>query len=372
MSRNGRCMDLIQEKVTREQCCALTAAGGSHGASTAWSEKDMDAGMLFFWRVLGDGVPCQACRDSCAGVTCGAGRRCAVRWGRPQCVCAPDCSRKRLASLYNPGAAGVASGTSGTASATTYAGPTAGPVCGSDGRSYRSACRLLKRACRRQDSNLADQNLSPHCVRCERRCPSAGRSRAVCGADGTNYPSPCHLREGACRAGKAIPVAYRGRCQRVATCGAVHCRRHQSCLTDMATGAPRCVTCSLRCPRAGAGKSTAVAAAGSAARRHGGSRVAHGRRSSGGGGGARIRELVSLDAATELVQGGPLCGSNNRTYLSWCHMRKDACATGYVIDTKHSGVCSAGGQDQDAVDESRPGKDPAPHLNAVLEGNTFA
>lgn len=78
-------------------------------------------------------------------------------------------------------------------------------------------------------SCVQDQNLVPHCVRCERRCPSTGRgknalatvrgsprdrdARAVCGADGTSYPSACHLREAACRAGKAIPVAYRGRCQ---------------------------------------------------------------------------------------------------------------------------------------------------------------
>ena len=64
LSRGGRCTDLLQEKVSREECCALGAAGasGAAGATTAWSEKDMDAGTLFFWRVLGGGVPCQACR----------------------------------------------------------------------------------------------------------------------------------------------------------------------------------------------------------------------------------------------------------------------------------------------------------------------
>jgi len=41
--------------------------------------------------------------------------------------------------------------------------------------------------------------------------------------------------------------------------------------------------------------------------------------------------------------GGPICGTNNRTYHSWCHMLKDACATGFVIETKFSGTCDIGG-----------------------------
>ncbi|KAJ1523879.1 hypothetical protein ONE63_010434 [Megalurothrips usitatus] len=303
----------------------------------------MDAGMLFFWRVLGGGVPCQACRDSCAGVSCGPGRRCAVRWGRPQCVCSPDCAKKsaKHAMRQRLAVLGASSSPSSSSSSRHRRGP--GPVCGSDGRSYRSACRLLKRACRRKTSSLVvdyhgtcqsscagvhcgpgrscvqDQNLSPHCVHCEQHCPAAGRggASAVCGADGLTYPSSCHLRQAACRAGKAIPVAYPGRCQKVASCGAVHCRRHQTCLTDLTSGAPRCVTCSLRCSRAA---------------------------------------------------DGPVCGTNNRTYTSWCHMRRDACATGYVIDTRHPGPCSpAPGPVPSASSPGGPADEPAPHLNAVLD-----
>lgn len=59
---------------------------------------------------------------------------------------------------------------------------------------------------------LLDQNLSPHCVRCSQRCPTPSTA-TVCGTDAVTYQSACHLREAACRKGKAIPVAYKGRCK---------------------------------------------------------------------------------------------------------------------------------------------------------------
>jgi len=65
--------------------------------------------------------------ESCTGVECGEGKQCVIRRGRPKCVCSPDCRKSRHK----------------------------GPVCGTDGRSYRSVCRLRKRACRRKSSTLA-------------------------------------------------------------------------------------------------------------------------------------------------------------------------------------------------------------------------
>lgn len=37
--------------------------------------------------------------------------------------------------------------------------------------------------------------------------------------------------------------------------------------------------------------------------------------------------------------GGPICGSDNHTYPSWCHMQRESCDTGYVIDTAFPGRC---------------------------------
>ncbi|XP_077293817.1 follistatin [Arctopsyche grandis] len=286
MERGGRCKELTAEQVTKEECCSA-----SQPLAAAWSPDDLDSGALFFWRVLGGGVPCYGCRESCNGIKCGPGRRCAMRHGRPQCVCAPQCG----------GAAGARPG----------------PVCGTDGRTYKSLCRLRKRACRRRNKHLTldyygqchsscahircgsnrhclvDQHEGPHCVKCTHSCsrslPSSQHdTRPVCGTDGNTYPSACHLQNAACRAGRAIPLAYRGPCNPGASCGTIRCKPRQECLSDSRTGSPRCVTCGARCHQ-------------------------------------RPRRT--------------LCATNNRTYTSWCQMLRDACATGYVIDTRHAGPC---------------------------------
>lgn len=328
MVRNGRCTELVAEKVSRDQCCGGGGGGGggSEGAAgsgnsvalslattAAYSDDDLDSGTLFFWRMLGGGVPCSPCKESCTGVKCGEGKRCVIRKGQPRCVCAPNCRAERQKEK---------------ASGRVHRGP----VCGTDGRSYRTVCRLRKRACRRHSTSLQvayyglcqsscdriqcpegkfcilDQNLSPHCVHCDRRCAAASAPSPlgplgalggstpgqVCGVDGVTYDSTCHLRQAACYSSKAIPVAYRGKCRRGVTCSTIACQDKQTCVTEVGTGQPRCVTCSYRCPKP---------------KQH-----------------AMTQSLI--------------CGSNNRTYHSWCHMLKDSCATGYVIDTKHPGSCN--------------------------------
>ncbi|CAD1476064.1 unnamed protein product, partial [Heterotrigona itama] len=119
---NGRCKELLSQGVTKEDCCASNAA-----AATAYSEEDLDSGSLFFWRVLGGGVQCRPCRESCAEVRCEEGKKCVVRRGRPRCVCSPECKAPRGG----------------------------GPVCGTDGKSYKNLCRLKKRACKKGSHELA-------------------------------------------------------------------------------------------------------------------------------------------------------------------------------------------------------------------------
>ncbi|KAG8303777.1 hypothetical protein J6590_002782 [Homalodisca vitripennis] len=79
----------------------------------------------------------------------------------------------------------------------------------------------------------------------------------------------------------------------MATCQHIHCSLGQRCLTEWQTGRPRCVTCS------------------------------------------------TMPCSDHHRRNMEVCGSNNRTYHSWCHMIKDSCATGYVIETQSSGHCPA-------------------------------
>ncbi|RZC40666.1 Kazal 2 domain containing protein [Asbolus verrucosus] len=136
---------------------------------------------------------------------------------------------------------------------------------------------------------LLDQNLSAHCVNCSKKCSDSPKRREVCGSDGRTYPSACHLREKTCRQGKAIPIAYKGPCREGATCSNVRCQDRQSCLMDLATGMPRCVSCTSTC---------------------------------------RPRQMH-----------GPICGTNNSTYHSWCDMMQDSCEKGFIINTKYPGKC---------------------------------
>lgn len=227
---------------------------------------------------------CKACKVSCEGVQCGKGMRCILRKQRPACVCSPNCSRKKRQM---------------------------GEVCGSDGRTYKHICRLLKRQCRKnkqltveyfgkcqkscdkvqctgRKTCLLDQVLRPHCVRCQGYCSSNSFGDYVCGADNVTYSSTCHIRQAACVKGKAVPQAYRGKCKANASCENIRCRKGKRCLIDPNGGPPRCVTCPSQC---------------------------------------------------QIPRTESLCATNNYTYQTWCHMMQDACKHGVLLEAKHGGPC---------------------------------
>ncbi|CAG2172080.1 unnamed protein product, partial [Oppiella nova] len=209
-NREGRCNDLLKSGVTEDECCSGVDSTNSGITSTAYTE-DLEAGKLFYFRALRGGVPCSRCKSTCEGVKCETGKKCALKSEAPVCICAPKCSRRKRKL---------------------------GPVCGTDGQTYRHVCRLLKRKCRKDPTLtvdyygsckdtcdsvrcvesktcILDHNVGPHCVRCKQYCPPVTpNSRPVCGVNNVTYSSYCHLQRAACLSGTAIQQAYRGQCKR--------------------------------------------------------------------------------------------------------------------------------------------------------------
>ncbi|XP_064798198.1 follistatin-A-like isoform X2 [Oncorhynchus masou masou] len=280
--KNGRCQVLYMSGMTREDCCRSGRLG------TAWTEEDVPNSTLFRWMIFNGGAPnCIPCKETCDSVDCGPGKRCKMnKRNKPRCVCAPDCSN--------------------------VTGQ--GSVCGSDGKSYRDECTMLRARCRNHPnlevqyhgrcrktchgvrcpgsaSCVVDQTNNAYCVTCNHQCPEVtSPDQYLCGNDGVVYASSCHLRRATCILGRSIGVAYEGKCIGARSCEDIVCRGAKRCLWDEASGRGRCSVCDEACPD------------------------------------SRHAESV--------------CASDNNTYPSECSMRQAACAQQRLLEVKHSGSCN--------------------------------
>uniref|UniRef100_A0A803XRZ9 Follistatin-related protein 3 n=1 Tax=Meleagris gallopavo TaxID=9103 RepID=A0A803XRZ9_MELGA len=169
----------------------------------------------------------------------------------------------------------------------------------------------------------------PQCA-CAPDCSSLPRKLQVCGSDGYTYRDECDLLTAKCRDHPDLEVMYQGKCKSrfcrvpallpspalwlsllpsssqlappetlscrltcfpLESCSSVVCPGTHTCVVDQ-TGSAHCVMCrTAPCP-----------------------------------------EPTSLDHA--------LCGNNNITYPSACHLRRATCHLGRSIGVRHYGSCS--------------------------------
>uniref|UniRef100_A0A8C5IPX4 Agrin n=1 Tax=Junco hyemalis TaxID=40217 RepID=A0A8C5IPX4_JUNHY len=265
--------------VCRKGPCAPVVApvcGSDH--STYSNECELDRAQCNQQRrikVVSKG-PCGS-KDPCAEVTCSFGSTCVPSpdGQGAKCVCPSSCS-----------------------------GVPESPVCGSDGRDYRSQCHLNKHACDKQENVF--KKFDGPCDPCQavpsepgRVCRVNPRTRRaellprpegcppgrdpVCGDDGVTYESECAMaRSGAIR-GMDIQKVRSGQCQPQDQCPEP-CRLGAVCLNRR--GAARC-SC----------------------------------------------ERIACDGAFR-----PLCARDGRTYGSDCQRRRAECLQQQHIPT-HKGPC---------------------------------
>ncbi|KAF7200680.1 follistatin-A isoform X2 [Nothobranchius furzeri] len=309
--KNGRCQVLYMPGMSREECCRSQRLG------TSWTEEDVPNTTLFRWMIFNGGAPnCIPCKESCENVDCGSGKICKInRKGKPRCVCAPDCSN------------------------ITWKGP----VCGTDGKTYKDECALLRAKCKNQPDLdvqyqgkckkscsdvlcpgtfrcVVDQTNSAYCVPCNRFCPDAtSPEQYLCGNDGIIYPSACHLRKATCLHGRSIGVAYEGKCIKAKSCEDIRCKAGKKCLWDTRMGRGRCSLCADSCPE------------------------------------SRANEAV--------------CASDNTTYPSECAMKQAACSMGVLLEVKHPGSCNSITEDQEDDEDDEDSDYMAfVRLSSVLDG----
>uniref|UniRef100_A0A8D0EJE3 Follistatin like 3 n=1 Tax=Strix occidentalis caurina TaxID=311401 RepID=A0A8D0EJE3_STROC len=169
-------------------------------------------------------------------------------------------------------------------------------VCGSDGYTYRDECDLLTAKCRdhpdlevmyqgkcksRSGRNYYDYFCQPSEMLC---LSNSGLHREMWG-------KKCELQAGTVAGGHPSRLSRDPVCFPAESCSSVVCPGTHTCVVDQ-TGSAHCVMCrTAPCP-----------------------------------------EPTSLDRA--------LCGNNNVTYPSACHLRRATCHRGRSIGVRHYGSCS--------------------------------
>ena len=200
------------------------------------------------------------------------------------------------------------------------------PVCGTDGKTYRSGCALgihncqkgtnIREAYKGKCKPLISEPLwsggCPLCLTKELRPP-------VCGTDGNTY-DPCLLRAHNCKMGTNIGVAYEGKCKAPPVACPIYCNkmwRPRVCGTDGMTYDP----CFLRVHNCKMGTNIGVAHRG------------------------ECKPMIITERPPQacpmcLPGHKPVCGTDGITYQSECYLETANCnKVTDIVEVANEGEC---------------------------------
>lgn len=80
---------MYQQEISIEDCC-------NKGLQFAYTEKNYTRSEIYFFTLFSSGVECTPCTVSCNKMKCGPQKKCAIRNGRPKCVCSILCKSSKI------------------------------------------------------------------------------------------------------------------------------------------------------------------------------------------------------------------------------------------------------------------------------------